>query len=110
LIRELHTYGIQTAINKKAIATQHRGLGKKLIKEAEKIVRQETKFKKIAVIAGIGTRNYWRKNSYRLKNTYMVKKFRHLPKLNYVFPNASNKAFCCFGVIRALKKLAVNIH
>jgi len=74
LIRELHTYGIQTAINKKAIATQHRGLGKKLIKEAEKIVRQETKFKKIAVIAGIGTRNYWRKNSYRLKNTYMVKK------------------------------------
>lgn len=74
LIREIHTYGQQTAINKKAIAVQHRGLGKKLIKEAERIIKQETKFKKIASIAGIGARDYWRKFGYKLQNTYLVKK------------------------------------
>ncbi len=76
LIREIHTYGLQTAIDKKAVAAQHTGLGKKLIEEAEKIAGGEFGLKSIAAIAGIGARAYWRKNGYKLKNTYMVKKLR----------------------------------
>jgi len=51
---------------------QHKGLGKKLIKEAENIAKLRG-YKKIAVIAGIGTRGYYRKLGYRLKETYMIK-------------------------------------
>ncbi|MDP2930397.1 MAG: tRNA uridine(34) 5-carboxymethylaminomethyl modification radical SAM/GNAT enzyme Elp3, partial [bacterium] len=73
LIREVHTYG--QAINfglQNKTSPQHQGLGKQLIKEAEKISR-EAGFKKIAVISGIGAKNYYRKLGYRLKETYMVK-------------------------------------
>ncbi len=74
IIREVHTYGQQLAVGKKGISAQHKGLGKKLIKEAERIVRNEFKdVKKIAVISSVGTRNYYRKLGYRLKETYMIK-------------------------------------
>ncbi|MFH0973002.1 MAG: hypothetical protein V1768_03390 [Patescibacteria group bacterium] len=56
--------------NKKAI--QHFGLGKKLILEAEKITKN-LKIKKIAVISGIGVREYYRKIGYTLKDGYMLK-------------------------------------
>jgi len=74
LIRELHVYGRVVQIrakNKKAI--QHKGLGQKLMAEAERIVKKETNFKKIAVISGIGVREYYKKLGYRLKDEYMVK-------------------------------------
>jgi elongator complex protein 3 len=74
IIREIHTFGKATPIGKKIISPQHKGLGKKLIKEAEKIVKKEFKIKKIAVIAGVGTREYWKKQGYKLFQTYMVKK------------------------------------
>ena len=76
IIREIHTYGVQTAIGQKAVAAQHTGLGKKLIKEAERIAKTEFGAKKIAAISGVGVRQYWRKNGYKLQNTYMVKKLR----------------------------------
>ena len=62
-----------TPISKKLLSPQHKGLGKKLIKEAEKITRKEFNLKKIAVISGIGARSYFRALNYRLKDTYMVK-------------------------------------
>jgi len=74
IIREVHTYGQMVPVGKKSLSAQHKGLGKKLVKEAEKIAKKEFRFKKIAVISGIGVRNYYRKLGYRLKNTYMVKK------------------------------------
>jgi elongator complex protein 3 len=58
----------------KKIAPQHRGLGKKLVKEAEKITKREFSLEKIAVISGVGVRNYWRKLGYKLRETYMIKK------------------------------------
>ncbi len=75
LIRELHTYGKVVPIKAKSKkAAQHKGLGKKLMTEAEKIVVKETDFKKIAVISGIGVREYYRKLGYKLKDEYMMKK------------------------------------
>ena len=70
-IRELHVYGELVPVGAKK-RVQHAGLGKKLMAEAEKIARQNG-FKKMAVIAGVGTRDYYRKLGYRLKDTYMLK-------------------------------------
>lgn len=76
-IRELHTYGQLVPIDKeKGVRSkekvQHTGFGKKLVQEAEKIAKKN-KFKKLAVISGVGVRGYYRKLGYRLLNTYMVK-------------------------------------
>ncbi|MFH0814694.1 MAG: tRNA uridine(34) 5-carboxymethylaminomethyl modification radical SAM/GNAT enzyme Elp3, partial [Candidatus Falkowbacteria bacterium] len=73
IIRELHTYGQTIAINKlNPIAAQHIGFGKKLMLEAEKIAKA-TGYKQMAVISGIGVREYYKKLGYRIKGTYMVK-------------------------------------
>ncbi|MBI5765982.1 GNAT family N-acetyltransferase [Candidatus Falkowbacteria bacterium] len=71
IIRELHTYGPLASIGEKG-EVQHLGLGKKLLKTAEKICR-ENRLKKIAVISGIGVRKYYEKFGYRLKGNYMIK-------------------------------------
>jgi len=74
IIREIQTYGQLVPILEKRVAPQHRGLGKKLTKEAEKIFKKEFGLKKIAAISGVGVREYWRKLGYKLKDTYMIKK------------------------------------
>lgn len=72
-IRELHTYGQLLNIGQhNKDHSQHKGLGKKLILEAERITR-ENNIKKLAVISGVGVRDYYRTCGYRLQNTYMVK-------------------------------------
>jgi elongator complex protein 3 len=75
IIREVHTYGQQVPISESKFAPQHQGLGKKLIKEAEKIAKKEFALNRVAVISGVGARNYFRKLGYKLKDTYMVKNF-----------------------------------
>ena len=76
IIRELHTYGQTLALSQKTKnAQQHKSLGKRLMEEAEKITKTETEYKKIAVIAGIGVREYYKKLGYKPKGTYMVKSF-----------------------------------
>ncbi|MEK7167063.1 MAG: tRNA uridine(34) 5-carboxymethylaminomethyl modification radical SAM/GNAT enzyme Elp3 [Patescibacteria group bacterium] len=73
IVREVHTYGQTVAIGKRdKKAIQHFGLGKKLILEAEKIV-QNLEIKKIAIISGIGVREYYKKLGYGLQNEYMIK-------------------------------------
>jgi elongator complex protein 3 len=71
LIREVHTYGKLTSIGEKG-KIQHIGLGKKLLEEAQIIVAKN-KINKIAVISGIGVREYYKKNGYKLEGTYMTK-------------------------------------
>lgn len=74
IIREVHTYGKLTEINKKdENSPQHIGLGKKLMREAERIAKEEFKLNKVVVISGVGVREYYRKLRYRLEDTYMVK-------------------------------------
>ena len=73
IIRELHTYGQLLPVSAGGKAPQHKGLGKKLMKEAEIITKKEFGLSKIAVISGVGVRGYYRKLGYRLKDTYMVK-------------------------------------
>jgi len=44
-----------------------------LMEEAERIAREEHGSKKLAVISGVGTRNYYAKLGYILEGPYMVK-------------------------------------
>ncbi len=74
IIRELHTYGQTLGIGKREkTASQHKGLGKRLLMEAEKICRKNKK-PMLAVISGIGVRGYYKTMGFRLQNNYMVKK------------------------------------
>ncbi len=74
IIREVHTYGKSISIGaREKKSPQHAGLGKKLIKKAERIAKKEFDCQKIFVISGIGAREYYRKLGYRLQKTYMVK-------------------------------------
>ena len=73
IIRELHVYGTALNLNEKDIqASQHQGLGKQLMQEAEKIAK-EAGYKKLAVISGIGVKEYYRKLGYKNIGTYLVK-------------------------------------
>ena len=44
-----------------------------LMEEAERIAKEEHGSSKIAVISGVGTRNYYRKIGYELEGPYMTK-------------------------------------
>ncbi|MEI8232445.1 MAG: elongator complex protein 3 [bacterium] len=74
IIRELHTYGKTVQHEQKdSVDTQHHGLGKQLMSEAERVA-YNAGFRKIAVISSIGTRDYYRKLGYEREGLYMTKK------------------------------------
>ena len=72
IIREVHIYGQSLKLGEIGKIGQHKGLGKWLIEEAEKIVKK-SKIKKLSIISGIGVREYYEKLGYKLEDTYMVK-------------------------------------
>jgi len=73
LIRELHVYSALSNVGENDDhSLQHKGYGRRLIEKAEEIAISNG-FKKIAIIAGTGVRNYYRKFGYELKETYMIK-------------------------------------
>ncbi|XP_065175920.1 elongator complex protein 3 [Sycon ciliatum] len=74
IVRELHVYGSVVPVNARDPGKfQHQGFGMLLMEEAERIARDEHGSHKIAVISGVGTRNYYRKIGYELEGPYMVK-------------------------------------
>ena len=76
-IRELHVYGRALPIDKKNEnygSAQHRGFGKKLLSEAERIAQEEFGCKNIYVISGIGVREYYKRLGYERKGVYMFKR------------------------------------
>lgn len=75
IIREIHTYGIVSSVGEKESddKSQHHGLGKKLMQEAERITKEEYNIQKLAVISGIGVREYYKKNGFKQVGTYMIK-------------------------------------
>ncbi len=75
LVRELHVYGKIVRVNEKSNSLeqgQHQGIGKLLLKEAEKIAKKNN-YKKISVISGLGVREYYYKLGY-YKDHYHVSK------------------------------------
>ena len=75
LVRELHVYGNMKPLfkfKKEDDKTQHSGFGTLLMKKAEEIALNNG-YKKIAVISGVGVKNYYRKLGYDKEDTFMVK-------------------------------------
>ena len=72
LVRELHVYGQMIPVDSGSSHAQNLGLGRQLMAKAEELTKEQG-LKKIAVIAGIGVREYYKKLGYSLEGTYMVK-------------------------------------
>jgi histone acetyltransferase (RNA polymerase elongator complex component) len=89
LIREVHVYGTSLGTGQQSVGSQHRGFGKRLIQVAEEITAQHG-YKKTAVIAGIGTREYYKNKCGYAKGThYMLKDISSYP----VVQNFANRLF-----------------
>jgi len=75
LVRELHVYSDAASIGKaNKGSVQHRGIGTTLMRRAEQVARTNG-YERVAVIAAIGTRGYYRKLGYELvgESGYMAK-------------------------------------
>jgi elongator complex protein 3 len=73
IIREVHVYGQSLEVGtEQAGAAQHAGLGKNLIQKAEEIARAQG-YKRLAVIAAVGTRQYYAMRGFEMGELYMVK-------------------------------------
>ncbi|MFH1822065.1 MAG: tRNA uridine(34) 5-carboxymethylaminomethyl modification radical SAM/GNAT enzyme Elp3 [Methanobacteriota archaeon] len=75
LVRELHVYGqlVPVGLHPFEKSWQHRGLGSSLLAEAERISKEEYGAKKISVLSGIGTREYYFKRGYTRDGPYVSK-------------------------------------
>jgi elongator complex protein 3 len=75
MVRELHVFGPEMVLSQRDVrAVQHKGFGKSLIKEAERITSEEFHKGWIAILSGVGAREYYRTEGYELKGNYMIKK------------------------------------
>ncbi|EWC75326.1 hypothetical protein C923_04001 [Plasmodium falciparum UGT5.1] len=75
LIRELHVYGSllkHDDFKDELNFIQHKGLGKCLVLVAE-IISYFYNYKKVSIIAGVGTREYYKKLGYTKEETYVTK-------------------------------------
>jgi len=78
IVREVHIFGSEVPIGEQDdLAAQHKGLGSALMREAERIALDEFAADRIAVISGVGARDYFRRGfGYELEGPYMSKKLR----------------------------------
>jgi elongator complex protein 3 len=73
LVRDLHVYGELAGLGeRKANSWQHRGYGARLLKKSEEIACDEG-YRKIAVMSGIGVREYYERFGYMQEGPFMVK-------------------------------------
>jgi elongator complex protein 3 len=73
LVRDLHVYGELVGLgDRKEHSWQHRGYGARLLRKAEEIAGDEG-YQKIAVMSGIGVREYYERFGYMREGPFMVK-------------------------------------
>ncbi|MWV64844.1 tRNA uridine(34) 5-carboxymethylaminomethyl modification radical SAM/GNAT enzyme Elp3 [Halorubrum sp. JWXQ-INN 858] len=73
LVRELHVYGSEVALGGDG-DWQHQGYGRRLLEHAEELAR-DAGYRKVAVISGIGAREYYRnKLGYSQDGPYVSKR------------------------------------
>lgn len=73
IVRELHVYGRMVPIGSHDDAWQHHGYGRELLTCAEETA-SGAGYRKIAVISGVGAREYYRKLGYVPDGPYMSKR------------------------------------
>jgi elongator complex protein 3 len=73
IIREIHVYGQSLAVGaEQSGAAQHAGLGTNLLIEADRIARKKG-YRRMAVIAAVGTRQYYLERGFERGELYLVK-------------------------------------
>ena len=75
LIRELHIFGPEVPLKHQNIAAaQHKGLGKALLREAERITKEEFQARLMVILSGVGAKEYYRSEfGYSPQGEYMVR-------------------------------------
>jgi elongator complex protein 3 len=78
IIRELHVFGPEVPLSgQKKEAAQHKGLGRALLREAERIAREEFQAGRMIILSGTGAKEYYRfESGYWSQGDYMVKELR----------------------------------
>ncbi|MCW3983160.1 MAG: tRNA uridine(34) 5-carboxymethylaminomethyl modification radical SAM/GNAT enzyme Elp3 [Candidatus Bathyarchaeota archaeon] len=77
IVRELHVYGPLVPVGKRPDGEwQHRGYGKELLAEAERIARVEFGREKLLVISALGTRRYYMRLGYQRDGVYVSKRLK----------------------------------
>ena len=72
MIREIHVYGPALSIGFASDGkAQHTGIGRRLIERAQRIARTSG-YRRLAVIAATGTRDYYRRQGFELGELYMA--------------------------------------
>ena len=75
IVRELHVCGSLVPVGKHlSNAWQHRGYGRILLGEAERISQENHDLKKILVISALGTKQYYKRLGYDYDGFYMSKR------------------------------------
>ena len=73
IVRELHVYGPALELGRRRDGrAQHIGLGTRLLERAADMARRAG-YRRLAVIAAVGTRPYYRARGFHLEGTYMVR-------------------------------------
>lgn len=75
VVRELHIYGKMTPVGRRAEdAWQHRGWGRVLLSEAERISSERYGMNKLVILSALGTKEYYRRLGYSPEGVYMSKR------------------------------------
>jgi len=75
LIRELHVYGPMVPVGARVSeAWQHRGWGRVLLAEAERLASEDYDAKKLAVTSALGTKRYYLRLGFSHDGVYMSKR------------------------------------
>ena len=74
IIRELHVFGPEVPLSEQRTgAAQHKGLGKTLLREAERIAAGEFQAEQMLVLSGVGAKEYYREFGYSPLGSYLAK-------------------------------------
>ncbi|MDO8634052.1 MAG: tRNA uridine(34) 5-carboxymethylaminomethyl modification radical SAM/GNAT enzyme Elp3 [archaeon] len=79
LVRELHVYSTALALGETPGESdfQHKGLGTRLVKEAERMAIEEFNLEKMVIISGLGVREFYQKKlGYKPDGAYMSKNLK----------------------------------
>jgi elongator complex protein 3 len=72
IVRELHVTGALVPVGRRsAKAWQHKGYGRRLLSEAERLSVEAYGRRKVAVISALGTKRYYMRFGYRHEGPYM---------------------------------------
>lgn len=73
IVREVHVYGQSLPVGmEQGGAAQHAGLGTRLLAEADRVAREHG-YRRMAVIAAVGTRRYYLERGFERGDLYLVK-------------------------------------